>query len=151
MSFQPILKKTLIPAIKLQEPITHAICKTNGTSHIVVRMQDLLRPDGRSFNALFTGILNAGGFHNYLRYPGTILLSTIMKDRTIFGCDPKTYATVIRELKPDYYFTPPAAVLTPLWSLFSYLHGGADRHTRGGFVGVHLLHAGQLRVVGDGV
>ncbi|MEK6982072.1 MAG: hypothetical protein AABX38_04035 [Candidatus Micrarchaeota archaeon] len=68
-------------------------------------MQDLLQNNGKNFNKTYEKICNADGFHNFLGYNRKIFLSTIMRDKTLFGCSVDMYTELIRNLKPDYFMT----------------------------------------------
>ncbi len=98
--------KSLIPVIKLAEPITHAPMKEAHCKKVVVKLQDLLSKNGKAFNSRFNSIVAAGGLHNFLGFEGEIILSTIMRDYAIFGCTSSTYVDAVNLLGPDCYFTP---------------------------------------------
>jgi hypothetical protein len=104
--------KELVPIVKLGEPFTYAPWTQIPCRSIVVRMQDLLRPNGQSFRGILQEIDSAGGIHQYLNFPGSVLLSMIMTDKRIYGCTPARYCQAINTLKPDFYTTVDAETYT---------------------------------------
>lgn len=96
----------LSPVIKLGEEMTYHPWIATSAPIIVIKAQDLLSKDGFSYTFLFEKIRHAGGLHQYLQFDGIIILSSIMRDQTIFGFPHSSYASMINALKPDYYITP---------------------------------------------
>lgn len=99
------IPKALVPVIKLTESSTYAPWEHIDCKTVFVRMQDLLKRNGKTFNETYAKINEAGGFHNFLKCGRKIFLSTIMRDRTLFGCSTDMYIDIIRSLKPDYFMT----------------------------------------------
>lgn len=97
--------KTLVPVVKLTETSTYAPWEYIDCHAVFVRMQDLLQSNGKKFNKTYEKIYDVGGFHNFLNCNHKIFLSTIMRDKTLFGCDVDAYINVIRNLKPNYFMT----------------------------------------------
>ena len=96
----------LAPVIKLGETKTYAPWFESHCLAVTIKAQDIVNSSGRSFKPLFGQIKSAGGIHSYLNFQGNIILSSIMKDKTIRNFTPEMYADLIRTLKPNYYITP---------------------------------------------
>jgi len=96
----------LSPVIKLGEEKTYQPWEKATCPAVVVKAQDLLFRSGLSFKPIFNEIEDAGGIRKYLGFDGHIILSSIMRDQTILGFTPESYAKMIHVLKPDYYLTP---------------------------------------------
>ena len=100
-----LLKKEVIPVVKLGEPLTYAPWKFATIKGIVVRMHDLLTSSGRQFSPVFSEIEKAGGIQAGLDCPVPVLLSSVMSDKKIFNSTPEMYAHAIQRLKPDFFMT----------------------------------------------
>jgi hypothetical protein len=98
--------KLLIPTVKLGERATYHPWEHISYPVIAVRMEDMLLEDGRSFNDIVDDIQNAGGIRQYLDCPGSVILSTVMRDKLIAGSTVDTYIDAIRTLKPGFCTTP---------------------------------------------
>ena len=70
-----------MPVVKLGEKSTYDPWRYVPCPTIVIRMEDLLREDGRTFKRIFEKIDEAGGIHGFLGSPGKVMLSTIMRDK----------------------------------------------------------------------
>lgn len=101
----PIASERLIPVIKLTEKNTHKPWEYINCSSVIVRIQDLITYDGKNYRDLFSAISESGDIHNFLGCKCNVILSTIMRDRTIYGCDIDKYIELINTLKPDYFMT----------------------------------------------
>nr|WP_321351881.1 hypothetical protein [uncultured Methanoregula sp.] len=99
-------EKTLYPIIKLDEPDTHSPWLDVDCQGIVIKAQHLLSKNGKRTNKIFDQISKSGGIHNFIGYPGTVILSSIMPDYTLSNFLPEDYARMIETLSPDYYITP---------------------------------------------
>jgi hypothetical protein len=100
-----MIKKVLLPVVKLRSPETHPD-KSHAVPAIVVKMQDFLRENGQPNMSAIQKIRDAGGLHEYLNGAGNIILSPIMPDRLLLKIDFQTYVSLIEELRPERYITP---------------------------------------------
>lgn len=98
--------KQVMPVVKLGEKSTYYPWKSVPCTTLVVRMEDILREDGRTFKHIFEEISEAGGIHGFLGSPTRVMLSTIMRDKLIGGGTVDTYVEAIDVLKPDSFLTP---------------------------------------------
>ncbi len=98
-------RNQLIPVIKLTEPVTYSPWEYIPCTAIVVRMQDILKHNGKNFNFVLEEIRNMGSVNKFLGCEYPVILSTIMRDKTLFGCDVEKYIEAIRVLKPKYFMT----------------------------------------------
>ncbi len=95
----------LIPMIKVDTPESFVAMNAKGVNRIVIRMQDLLSENTFQHNETYNHIVSSGGLHNFLNFNGEIILSLIMKDQIIANFNPKLYAEIINNVKPDKYTT----------------------------------------------
>lgn len=98
--------KTLYPIIKLDEPATYSPWREVDCQGVVIKVQQLLSKNGKRTNKIFDQISKSGGIHNFINYPGTVILSSIMPDYTLSNFSPDDYAEMIETLNPNYYITP---------------------------------------------
>ena len=73
---------------------------------VVIKAQQLLSTDGKRTNKNYDQILSTGGIHSFLGYEGVVILSSIMRDKAIYGFSTEAYAEMIDALRPDFYLTP---------------------------------------------
>jgi len=103
---EQLKRKFVMPVVKIGESKTYAPWDASGCPAVAIKIQDLFQRSGLTPKPVYADILKAGGIHAYLKYPGPIFLSTVMRDQTIRGFSRERYAACIAELRPDYYFTP---------------------------------------------
>ena len=99
-------KKLLLPVEDLNESKTHAPWNEIPCEGVVIKLDDLVNQSGKSETPVVKKIQAKGDLKKYLEFSGQVLLSSIMRDETIFSFSVERYAYLINELKPDYYFTP---------------------------------------------
>lgn len=75
---------------------------------ITVKAYEFLSEDGKRTNSFLEKILVSGGVNSYIKFKGSVILSSIMSDRKVFGLTADKYISLVEKLKPDYYFTPDA-------------------------------------------
>ena len=56
-------------------------------------------------NSIYHKIVEVGGIHNFLKFNGIVILSTIMRDDLIEKCTPEKYAKIINGIMPNTYTT----------------------------------------------
>ncbi len=98
--------KTLFPVVKLTDLKTYPPWEGCHFPGLVVKLEHLISEDGKRTSTLYDRILKMGGLHNFLKYPGIIILSSIMPDRAIAGLSLQQHAEIINSLGPDYHITP---------------------------------------------
>lgn len=98
-------KKYLYPVVKFRSAVTHP-CKSEDIPVIVVKMQDFLRENGKPKLSAIKKIEHAGSLHEYLKFPGRIVISPIMPDSLLLNIDYDTYAYIFEALQPDEFITP---------------------------------------------
>jgi hypothetical protein len=98
--------KILLPIIKLWERSTFAPWNYTSCSGVVIKLEELLSSDGKRLSSMYYRIINGGGPHSYLNFQGPVILSTITRDRAILGLTKELYVELIKNIEPDYFFTP---------------------------------------------
>lgn len=99
-------QRMLFPVVKLREEETFAPWEETTCPAVVVKTEDLVNPSGRTVQPIVERIKNSGGIHPFLNFNGNVILSSIMRDKTIAGLTAESYAQLINILKPNYYLTP---------------------------------------------
>ena len=92
----PLKLPKFIPIIKLTERESWFWSDVK-ISALVVKLEDIL------LNEEVLSKAKRQGLHDYLNYNGKIILSTIMPDELIDELEPKQYAQLIKQLRPDAY------------------------------------------------
>ncbi len=98
ISITPLARLSCENSIKLALAINSPV--------MVIPIYDFISSTG-NLNQKFDEVVRCGGLHNFLKYPGIVILSSIMNDDLVkkFGSY-QEYANLINGLKPDFYFTP---------------------------------------------
>lgn len=98
--------KSMLPVIKLTDSKTYPPWEECHFPGLIVKLEHLISEDGMHTSSLYDRVLETGGLHNFLKYPGIIILSSIMPDRAIAGLSLQQHADIINSLRPDYHITP---------------------------------------------
>jgi hypothetical protein len=101
-----ILEKELIPVVKIGSENTYHPQYMIPCDTYVVKTQELLTSSGTRFNKHYVEIKNKGGFHEFFKDECKVILSLIMPDKTIAGCDQLRYLLMIQELNPNLIISP---------------------------------------------
>jgi len=96
----------LAPITEINKKRMIGVAKSIPTKFVVVRLLDLISPITLEPKKVFYDIQRAGGIHNYLNYPGIIILTLIVRDDMISKLTPPDYAFIIDNIKPNFYTTP---------------------------------------------
>jgi len=104
---QTVKKMTrgIVPLVRLSCKRSINLAKAINPPLIVIPIYDLICNISTEPNKLFYEIESCGGIHNFLDYPGVVILSLIMRDDLILKFSPEKYAQIIRGFKPDTYTT----------------------------------------------
>lgn len=122
---------SLIPVVKLNYNKSFELVKN--APAIVVRLQDMLTKKSANPNYLFKEICSYGGLHNFLNYPGVIILSLIMKDELIQKLKTEKCAEMINSLNPNFYTTSDGATY--------------DKHERDSFMEIIRLSRDTKKLI----
>lgn len=98
--------KSLLPVIKLTEPMTYKPWEFIPLKRVVIRGTDLFGSRGDTMKSIVAEIANSGSIQNWLGFDGEVVLSSIMPDIMLRGISKESYAYIINKLEFDYYFTP---------------------------------------------
>ena len=104
-SFAESGKRILIPVVRFNNKNTFPPSNLQ-SEMITIKAYDFLSKDGKQTKPLLNKVLEKGNLHTMLYFNGSIILSSVMRDETLFGLTNESYALLVNTLKPEYYFTP---------------------------------------------